>query len=215
MFDDIPRFFMELLFSEVVLSLAKMELDNFFKSVMPVADYFDQSDMLVAVSFMKAFSKLFIEISVFLNQINGERVPSEVYKDFRSAVLDILQAQENQEAVLNGVGGIGHGIDEIPGSIVSVDTAPSQSKHKDYVVVTTPPNAIESPVKIHTKMNGHVGKKVIEVETITQKTKEKVPKMPPVIFVIGGPGSNKATLCLKAVGMNPGWSHIRLEKKRF
>lgn len=34
----------------VVLSLAKMELDNFFKSVMPVADYFDQSDMLVAVS---------------------------------------------------------------------------------------------------------------------------------------------------------------------
>lgn len=34
----------------VVLSLAKMELDNFFKNVMPVADYFDQSDMLVAVS---------------------------------------------------------------------------------------------------------------------------------------------------------------------
>jgi hypothetical protein len=36
----------------VVLSLAKMELENFFKSVMPVADYFDQSDMLVAVSFL-------------------------------------------------------------------------------------------------------------------------------------------------------------------
>lgn len=33
----------------VVLSLAKMELDNFFKNVMPVADYFDQSDMLIAV----------------------------------------------------------------------------------------------------------------------------------------------------------------------
>lgn len=49
-FDDLPRVFMELLFSEVVLSLAKMELDNFFKSVMPVADYFDQSDMLQAVS---------------------------------------------------------------------------------------------------------------------------------------------------------------------
>lgn len=49
-FNDVPRTFMELLLSEVVLSLAKMELDNFFKSVMPVADYFDQSDMLVAVS---------------------------------------------------------------------------------------------------------------------------------------------------------------------
>lgn len=34
----------------VVLSLAKMELENFFKNVMPVADYFDQSDMLLAVS---------------------------------------------------------------------------------------------------------------------------------------------------------------------
>lgn len=54
-FDDRPRVFMELLFSEVVLSLAKMELDNFFKSVMPVADYFDQSDMLVAVSRQSCF----------------------------------------------------------------------------------------------------------------------------------------------------------------
>lgn len=36
----------------VVLSLAKMELENFFKHVMPVADYFDQSDMLVAVRFV-------------------------------------------------------------------------------------------------------------------------------------------------------------------
>lgn len=44
-------YFCESLFSlQVVLSLAKMELENFFKSVMPVADYFDQSDMLVAVS---------------------------------------------------------------------------------------------------------------------------------------------------------------------
>lgn len=33
-----------------MLSLARMELENFFKNVMPVADYFDQSDMLVTVS---------------------------------------------------------------------------------------------------------------------------------------------------------------------
>lgn len=146
-------------------------------------------------------------------QINGERAPSEVYKDFRSAILDILQAQENQEGVLNGVAGMGHGIDDIPGSIVSVDTAPSQSKPKDYVVVTTPPNVIESPVKARTKMNGNVGQKIIEMETITQRPPPPPvglsPVIPKVIFVIGGPGSNKATLCLKAVGMNPGWSHIR------
>lgn len=130
-----------------------------------------------------------------------------MYKDFRSAILDILQAQENQEAVLNGVAGMGHGIDDIPGSIVSVDTAPSQSKTKDYVAVhQTPPNPFESPVKARTKMNGNVGQKIIEVETISQRAPTKIPK---VIFVIGGPGSNKATLCMKAVGMNPGWSHIR------
>jgi hypothetical protein len=143
-------------------------------------------------------------------QINGERAPSEVYKDFRSSVLDILQTQENQEAVLNGVAGIGHGIDDIPGSIVSVETAPSQSKSKDYVVVTSPPNVVDSPVKARTKMNGHVGQKIIEVETINEaSTQGKLSKIPKVIFVIGGPGSNKATLCMKAVGINPGWGHLR------
>lgn len=34
----------------VVLSLAKMELANFFKNVMPVADYFDQRGMVIAVN---------------------------------------------------------------------------------------------------------------------------------------------------------------------
>ncbi|KAL7042467.1 hypothetical protein ACKWTF_001148 [Chironomus riparius] len=176
----------------VVLSLAKMELENFFKSVMPVADYFDQSDMLVA--------------------INGERAPSEVYKDFRAAVLDILQAQENQEAVLNGVAGIGHGNDEIPGSIVSVETAPKQEpiREREAMVVTTPPNAIDSPITVKTKMNGNVGKNVIEVETIENRLTDSVSKIPPVIFVLGGPGSNKAMLCLKAVGMNAGWSHFSI-----
>lgn len=35
---------------QVVLSLAKMELNNFYKNVMPVAEYFDQSGMLFSVS---------------------------------------------------------------------------------------------------------------------------------------------------------------------
>lgn len=34
----------------VVLSLARMELSNFYRHVMPVADYFDQTNMLIAVS---------------------------------------------------------------------------------------------------------------------------------------------------------------------
>lgn len=35
---------------QVVLSLARMELNNFYKNVMPVADYFDQSNLLISVS---------------------------------------------------------------------------------------------------------------------------------------------------------------------
>uniref|UniRef100_A0A336KV14 CSON015556 protein n=1 Tax=Culicoides sonorensis TaxID=179676 RepID=A0A336KV14_CULSO len=120
----------------VVLSLAKMELENFFKHVMPVADYFDQSDMLVAV--------------------NGERTPTEVYQDFRVAVFDILNQQENQEALLNGVAGIGNGEHDIPGSIVSVDTAPSKREENEAAMAIG--RFVESPLKQNTNMNGNVMK---------------------------------------------------------
>ncbi|XP_041775317.1 uncharacterized protein LOC121595418 isoform X2 [Anopheles merus] len=202
----------------VVLSLAKMELENFFRNVMPVADYFDQSDMLIA--------------------INGERSPSEVYKDFRTAVLDILGAQENQEALLNGVAGMGRGVDDIPGSIVSVDTAPSQPKviaappaHQvelNHARTSPPPvrpNPPAGPMMARPTSHGLLHRQqsrtslhqtaltgIMTGETATAVSPERfrpraaVP--PPVIWVIGGPGSNKAMLCLKAVGSNPGWGHF-------
>lgn len=138
--------------------------------------------------------------------MNGERAPSEVYKDFRAAVLDILGAQENQEAMLNGVAGIGHGVDDIPGSIVSVDTAPSKSN-------VAPPVRPSSQQTSYNKQNN------VQIEKIPDKPVQRIVqamkstsisnKVPNIIFVIGGPGSNKATLCLKAVGMNPGWGHFR------
>ncbi|CAL7948457.1 unnamed protein product [Xylocopa violacea] len=55
---------------QVVIELARMELYNFYRNVMPVAEYFDQSGMLL--------------------EVNGERNPSEVYIDFREAVFKIL-----------------------------------------------------------------------------------------------------------------------------
>ncbi|KAJ6645882.1 Adenylate kinase isoenzyme 5 [Pseudolycoriella hygida] len=169
----------------VVLSLAKMELENFFKNVMPVADYFDQSDMLTAV--------------------NGERAPTEVYKDFRMTVLDILGAQENQEALLNGVAGMGKGINEIPGSIVSVETAPSQHKNVTAKQVETPKNAqIRDNNVLHP--NNLMGQNVTDQEVPAQSLE----KLPPIIWVIGGPGSNKATLCLKTIALNPGWGHFSI-----
>ncbi|XP_037913203.1 adenylate kinase isoenzyme 5 isoform X1 [Hermetia illucens] len=178
----------------VVLSLAKMELDNFFKNVMPVADYFDQSDMLVAV--------------------NGERAPAEVYKDFRAAVLDILGALENQEAILNGVTGMGRGANDIPGSIVSVETAPSQHKNNN---ITESTDANELPTaNVQNDPTALMGQNIrnnfnyVPATTTTATTNLNASELPPIIWVIGGPGSNKATLCLKAVGLNPGWGHFSI-----
>ncbi|XP_034474848.1 adenylate kinase isoenzyme 5 isoform X2 [Drosophila innubila] len=161
----------------VVLSLAKMELENFFKNVMPVADYFDQSDMLLAV--------------------NGERAPTEVYKDFRTAVLDILNALENQEAMLNGVSGdrnvtnavISHIAASAATAAATIRTGVNSPDDDSGVVVTQQPKL------------SHAG-------TSMDANDDPDSPIPPIIWVIGGPGSNKATLCLKAVGLNPGWSHI-------
>lgn len=154
----------------VVLSLAKMELDNFFKNVIPVADYFDQSGLLVTV--------------------NGERNPAEVYKDFRNSVFEILGAEDDQNALLNGVIGMGRGANEIPGSIVSVETAPEQTNDG-----RTQSPTILSPANL-----------------LAQSRKIDIANLPPIIWVIGGPGSNKTTLCMKAVALNPGWAHLSLGK---
>uniref|UniRef100_A0A182V3F9 Adenylate kinase isoenzyme 5 n=1 Tax=Anopheles merus TaxID=30066 RepID=A0A182V3F9_ANOME len=169
----------------VVLSLAKMELENFFRNVMPVADYFDQSDMLIA--------------------INGERSPSEVYKDFRTAVLDILGAQENQEALLNGVAvELNHARTSPPPVRPNPPAGPMMARPTSHGLL----HRQQSRTSLHqTALTG-----IMTGETATAVSPERfrpraaVP--PPVIWVIGGPGSNKAMLCLKAVGSNPGWGHF-------
>ncbi|XP_020716407.1 adenylate kinase isoenzyme 5 [Ceratitis capitata] len=208
----------------VYLSLAKMELENFFKKAMAVADYFDQSDMLLAV--------------------NGERAPTEVYVDFRAAVLDILSTLENQEAMLNGVTGMGRGIHDIPGSIVSVDTAPSQAAN---IADTSNANNVNNNRTVYAAnhngarnvrsgianaVGAHIATSVTTAAAsaqmrdagvittqpeLTQNRQNAATSMnasddsiPPVIWVIGGPGSNKAMLCMKAIGLNPGWGHISM-----
>lgn len=161
--------------------------------------------MLTAVSFLGTIFgfDFFIQFPIF--QVNGERAPTEVYKDFRMTVLDILGAQENQEALLNGVAGMGKGINEIPGSIVSVETAPSQHKNVTAPSVETPTNAkIRDNNVLHP--NNLMGQNVTDPDVHVQSLEN----LPPIIWIIGGPGSNKATLCLKAIGLNPGWGHFRL-----
>lgn len=147
----------------VVIGLARMELHNFYRNVMPVAEYFDQSGMLL--------------------EINGERNPSEVYVSFRDAVLRILgmpsgsiQDQDVPQSLEAEV--------EVERRKESTGSALSQQ------VVGT--DRIPAPVALN-----------------TPKTSDKPRKgLPAFIWVIGGPGSNKATLCAQAVRNMPGWQHI-------
>lgn len=157
--------------------------------------------------------------------MNGERSPTDVYKDFRAAVLDILTLIENQEAILNGVSGMGRGINDIPGSIVSVDTAPSQEKNLTEIsgsvtnAVSTseaddqqqeedPSNAAKTMSSSIPQFPTSIGP-VVHSPTIPPSVISAVRSVPPVIWVIGGPGSNKAMLCIKAISLNPGWAHFR------
>lgn len=176
----------------VVLSLAKMELENFFKNVIPVADYFDQSGILTSV--------------------NGERNPAEVYKEFRDAVFEILGAEDNQNALLNGVVGMGRGLNEIPGTIVTVETAPDQNDDADAVAASSSAASAPSPPA---QFKPPSAKNIIlnPSDLLAQSRAVDFANMPPIIWVIGGPGSNKSSLCLKAISQNPGWSHFRYEFK--
>lgn len=174
----------------VVLSLAKMELENFFKNVIPVADYFDQSGILTSV--------------------NGERNPAEVYKEFRDAVFEILGAEDNQNALLNGVVGMGRGVNEIPGTIVTVETAPDQND--DVAAASSSAIAVAAPApSTQTQTKTPPAKNIIlnPSDLLAQSRSVDLANLPPIIWVIGGPGSNKSSLCLKAVAQNPGWGHFR------
>ncbi|XP_072937096.1 adenylate kinase isoenzyme 5 [Epargyreus clarus] len=187
----------------VVLSLARMELNNFYKNVIPVADYFDQSNMLVAV--------------------NGERNPDEVYKDFRAAVLQILGPLEDQ--TMNGVNAVGVGASGIPGEIVGVEPAPARHVEPDQDLrsedievenvdplpapVTVAPVPI--PIKQHKLANGHAERMVSPKPEVIRV--RGVATTPPTLWVVGGPGSNKATLCQRAVAQRQGWTHFSLGQR--
>lgn len=180
---------------QVVLSLAKMELENFYKNVIPVSEYFDQSGLLSVV--------------------NGERNPSEVYKDFRTAVLQVLGSQDDRDHRMPFSGRArADSIIAMPGVVVApepsnwreldenvdnddndmeAEASESLPMAKNNSTLAIPPNSNVDFLKMPQVVNNNFD----------------VSNLPPIIWVIGGPGSNKSTLCLKAVALNPGWSHFR------
>lgn len=120
-------------------------------------------------------------------------------------MLEIFGAHDNQEALLNGVAGMGTGANEIPGSIVSVDTAPSQPKN----VITAADVAAHPIVAPHHSIMGQQTSVYPPARTLPAVPSIDLKKLPPIVCVIGGPGSNKAMLCLKAIATLPGWGHFR------
>ncbi|XP_045764141.1 adenylate kinase isoenzyme 5 [Maniola jurtina] len=198
----------------VVLSLARMELNNFYKNVIPVADYFDQSNMLIAV--------------------NGERNPEEVYKDFRAAVLQILGAVEDQN--MNGVG-IGPHV--IPGEIVGVEPVPTRNNNghmmtqdvdidDESLPSTVAPTVPTVPVRVEPVPKMTALPKVPQfpnampvnsnVERVVSPKPEVIrvrgtTTIPPTLWVVGGPGSNKAALCERSVLQRDGWTHFSLGQR--
>ncbi|XP_017775811.1 PREDICTED: adenylate kinase isoenzyme 5 [Nicrophorus vespilloides] len=164
---------------QVVLSLARMELSNFYKNVMPVADYFDQSNMLISV--------------------NGERHPGDVYKDFRASVFRILGMQPVQT---------------LPQPSMPIQEAPKQTNGGPPKQANGgPPRQLNgAPPK---QMNVDTPRPQTQVISVSSKEMPPTyqspikPGWPPVLWVIGGPGSNKAALCIHAA-KDTGWTHISL-----
>lgn len=136
-----------------------------------------------------------------------------MYKDFRTAVLEIFGAHDNQEALLNGVAGMGSGANEIPGSIVSVDTAPSQPKHVITAADVAAAATAHPTMDPHHAIMGQQTSVYAPARTIAEVAAIDITKLPPIICVIGGPGSNKAMLCMKAIATLPGWGHFRYFQK--
>lgn len=99
---------------------------------------------------MNAIIKTIHFNALFFHQVNGERNPDEVYKDFRAAVLQILGATEDQ-STMNGVSGVGVGAGGIPGEIVGVEPAPAvdieRERREENVAPVVPlPVAMPLPV---------------------------------------------------------------------
>ncbi|XP_049821825.1 adenylate kinase isoenzyme 5 isoform X2 [Aethina tumida] len=161
---------------QVVLSLARMELNNFYKNVIPVAEYFDQSNMLIS--------------------INGERPPADVYKDFRSSVFRILGMQDNPPVFTDGK--TAPVPEDVTTELPKMAALPAVQPPKPERLVISPPRPKTQVISVNQTNQ----------ENYVSPQKERYP---PVLWVIGGPGSNKAALCATA-SKETGWTHISLGK---
>ncbi|CAH2105046.1 unnamed protein product [Euphydryas editha] len=174
---------------------------------------------------------MYVYVLPMIDKVNGERNPEEVYKDFRAAVLQILGAIEEQ-----GMNGVGVGAQGIPGEIVGVEPAPARIREddplkaqdidiEDDLPATQIPIVPAAPVPMMPAAN-HLSvapaPKIMPVNGNVERVlspKAEVIRVhgasttPPTLWVVGGPGSNKATLCERAVTQREGWTHFSLGQR--
>ncbi|XP_006623391.1 adenylate kinase isoenzyme 5 [Apis dorsata] len=117
---------------QVVIELARMELYNFYRNVMPVAEYFDQSGMLL--------------------EVNGERNPNEVYMDFREAVFKILglssgKVRDKNIPQLEAEVEVERRKESIPKSLSSKKEMVSQITQLPITVNAKPTKTVDKPRK--------------------------------------------------------------------
>ncbi|CAG9784676.1 unnamed protein product [Diatraea saccharalis] len=91
---------------------------------------------------------------------------------------------------MNGVSGVGVGAGGIPGEIVGVEPAPNVTE-RDTVKEEKRPETTVLPVAAPV------------VVPIQQEN----------VWVVGGPGSNKASLCERAVARRDGWTHFSVGQR--
>ncbi|XP_058806621.1 uncharacterized protein LOC131673009 isoform X2 [Phymastichus coffea] len=158
---------------QVIIELARQELKNFFNDGVPVAEYFNASGMLYMV--------------------NGERNPSEVYVDFREAVMTALG--------LTNEGGPPRQVSSSMEAEVEVErrqddgerTESSPTARRGAVIATSAP-VVEADEILPSRSAGASANS----------------QLPPIVWVLGGPGSNKAVVCRQAVRQSRNWVHLSM-----
>ncbi|KRT85301.1 hypothetical protein AMK59_2242, partial [Oryctes borbonicus] len=134
-----------------------------------------------------------------LVSINGERHPGEVFRDFREAVLKILGMQDNPPVF--SAGQEVNLLSDLRTELPKVQTLANITTKKSSATRSSESTQLVRPQTQVLSVNGNA--KPVEYQSPVK------PGWPPVLWVIGGPGSNKAILCEQTAEAT-GWSHISL-----
>ncbi|CAH2065922.1 unnamed protein product, partial [Iphiclides podalirius] len=125
----------------------------------------------------------------------------------------------------------GVGADGIPGEIVGVEPAPARARERDLrgreretslLPPRTHTRGRDGEVELADEPSPAAVPVVMPVNGIAHRLaspKAEVikvrgaPTRPAILWVVGGPGSNKAQLCQKAVAQRQGWTHFSLGQR--